>query len=94
MRQHRKDSLTREISQSVETSDANRPYQERPRAQALKKERSIPRATVKSHIKTVADISQVKKGGERSPPIRVTMSVSGVDLDFEVDTGALMGEAD
>lgn len=47
-------------------------------------------------IGTVVEISQVKEGGEKSPPILVRVCVDGVELDMEVDTGAsvsLMGEA-
>ena len=47
-------------------------------------------------IGTVVEISQVKEGGEKSPPILVRVCVDGVELDMEVDTGtsvSLMGEA-
>ena len=47
-------------------------------------------------IGTVVEISQVKEGGEKSPPILVRVCVDGVELDMEVDTGAsvsLTGEA-
>ena len=46
-------------------------------------------------IKTVTEVSQVKEGKDRSPPILVRVCVEGIDLDMEVDTGAsvsLMGE--
>ncbi len=72
----------------LQQAEAWRPKHSRRNVRYLEEETTSESEDAEDCIKTVPwliIISQVKKGGERSPPIRVTMSVNGVDLDFEVD---------
>ncbi|XP_064396342.1 uncharacterized protein K02A2.6-like [Halichondria panicea] len=92
----KKGHIARVCRNRLQQAEAWRPKHSRKNVRYLEEETTSESEDAEDYIKMVADISQVKRR-ERSPPIRVTMSVSGVDLDFEVDTGAsvsLMGEAD